>query len=97
MGNGLELFVLENPSVPLSEQLEGYKNKQISSLFSSSETNSGIGSSIKQGWTYANDVTCFKTYRKIRAVTADDVIKVFNKYWKSDNPARWIIVTGWKF
>ena len=76
----------------LDSRLEGYKNSFITGTYSGSETTSGKVNQIT--WNlinYGDYDYSSKDVEKIKTVTSDDILNVFNKYWVNQN-ALWFIV-----
>ena len=78
----------------IDERLEGYKNKLLNSIFYESQTNTDVASSLVSSLFKYNDTAEYTDFtRKVRAVEAEDIQIVFNKYWVTDN-FQWFAITG---
>lgn len=73
----------------LENCLEGYKNSYIVKKYSSQSTSSGIASRIVSSLLQFGDLTSSEELiKKVNDVTTSDVLRVFEKYWLSEN-CRW--------
>lgn len=78
----------------ISSVLEGSKNSVINSIYESTTGTSGRVSHYVSAIVKYNDITAYDSMiNKIHAITAEEVLRVFNKYW-IEQPARWIAVVG---
>lgn len=81
-----------------SEKLGQYKNKYISTLFSSSQNAAGIASNIVSSLEYYGSETAYlKRSEKVQAVTAKQVNAAYEKYLKSaaeSGKISWVVVSG---
>lgn len=78
----------------LEEKLEGYKNKYVNMKYSSQDTVFGIASRMCAGILQFNDISASENLtQKVKDVTTSDILRVFNKYWQSDN-FRWFAVVA---
>lgn len=78
----------------VSTILEGTKNSIINSIYESTTKTDGRVALYVSALVDYNDITAFDSMiDKIHSVSADDVIRVFNKYWVSQ-PATWFAVVG---
>ena len=78
----------------IDELLEGVKIAVVRDLESGWSTVRGKASLIARDTVYSNNPRWSEDFaKKINAVTADDVRRVFQKYWV-DAPCRWFAVTG---
>lgn len=78
----------------VEQSLEGYKNSLINSIFSTMTTTGGITSQI-MGSLYltGNKDAYFKILERIEKTSAEDIKRVFEKYWIQGS-GQWFIVTG---
>ncbi|WP_407397944.1 M16 family metallopeptidase [Treponema sp.] len=77
----------------VAENLESYKSKWINSKYGSSKTTSGQMFRIMSDIMYYEDMDHdLKEVERIKELTADDVVRVFNKYWVERN-STWYAVT----
>ncbi|WP_191014100.1 M16 family metallopeptidase [Treponema zioleckii] len=83
----------------IEEKLDNYKNKYITSLFSSSQNSSGIASNISSSLIYRDSATQYlHRSAEVQAVTAKQILAVYKKYFSQEgenpNHIRWIILSG---
>lgn len=79
---------------PVSEVLPGTKNTLINSIYSSATNTGGRAAMVCSALIDYNDMDAYTSMvDKIHAVTEDDVLRVFNKYW-IEQPVRWFAVVG---
>lgn len=82
----------------ISKKIDQYKNKYMTSIFSSSQISSGLASSIISSLEYHGSENAYlKRGRQIQDVEAKDVIAAYKKYFEPvarNNAVRWIIVDG---
>ena len=79
---------------PISEVLPGTKNSLINSIYSSATNTGGRAAMICTALIDYNDLNAYTSMiDKIHAVTTDDILRVFKKYWV-DQPGRWFAVVG---
>lgn len=78
----------------MAGKLESYKNTLINSTYSSQATTRGRASRILSGLYLFDDPYAMDNLaKKIRAVQAEDILRVFKKYYL-DSPEFWISVKG---
>lgn len=78
----------------INKRLPGFKNSYINSVFSSTVTNSGLGSLITTSKLIKGSPSAYtQTIKKINAVTALDIQSAFTKYW-INSPNGFYTVTG---
>ena len=86
----------------VQEQLDHFKNKYITALFSTAQDSSGVAGNIVSSMQYYGDPKAYllRTDR-IQAVTAAQVLTAYRKYFARDvlraadgivNPIRWVVV-----
>ena len=79
---------------PLEKELAGYKNKFINSRYESQSTPEEIVSTLAYNVMNFNDINYGqKQLNQINAATADEILKIFHKYWLEGN-ARWYAIVG---
>lgn len=83
----------------IEEKLEQYKNKYITTLFSSSKNSTGVASNIITSLQYSGmPDTYLKRSAQVKAVTAKEIELAYKKYVlqgsKNSNKMRWIFVTN---
>lgn len=82
----------------IEKKLNQYKNRYISSIFSSSQTAGGVASSIIASMEYFNSETAYlKRPDLVEAVTSAQVIAAFKKYIEpvvKENAIKWVVVDG---
>lgn len=88
----------------IAQTLDRYKNKYITTLFSSSQTVGGIAGNIVRSLIYYGSPTQYlRRAEQVQAVTATDVADVYAKYLALSadraaggvvNPIRWVVVSG---
>lgn len=79
---------------PISERLESYKNSYINETYSARQTVSSIAGELTYNLLQYNDRNFSeKQLGKIYGTGADDVMRVFKKYW-IDEPSRWFVIVG---
>ncbi len=77
---------------PIQENLEAYKAKFINSFYSAQVTNSAIASQIVSSQIYfGNAYNYLKFIDEVNAITAEDVVKVANKYLVNGKVS-WMVV-----
>lgn len=77
----------------VAENLESYRSKWLNSKYGSSKTTSGQMFRIMSDIMYHEDMDYdLKEVELIKKITADDVVRVFNKYWIEGN-GNWYAVT----
>lgn len=90
--------VLSFDSGKTTRKLEQYKNKYITSLFSSSQNASGIAGNIVSSLeNYGSESAYLKRSEKVQKVTAKQVNAAYEKYIKKaalDGGSSWIVVSG---
>lgn len=78
----------------VSERLPGFINAYINRKYSGQQTSAGLASRICAGMLQFGNVTQIEEMAgKAQAVTADDILRVFKKYWCAGE-GRWFAVTG---
>ena len=78
----------------ISDRLQSYKNKYINSTYGSSATTGNIASTIVTNLlTYDDIFHDRKTDAEVMAVSEEDVMKAFKKYWV-DEPSQWWLMVG---
>lgn len=78
----------------IEDCLPGVKNQFINSIYSSNTTTTGRLSLYVSGLVVFDDITAYDTLmQRINAVSADDVLRVFDKYWVNGSK-RWFAVVG---
>lgn len=66
----------------IESRIEGYKNSSINSTYESQATTAGIAGNLVYNVMQFDDISYdAKQLEQLKATTADDVLKVFNKYW----------------
>lgn len=96
---GGNLIIGRNPDnsyifAPISDRLESCKNVYLNSEYEQVKTNSGSAGRIASSiFTYNSPTAADLISAKIRAVTADDIERVFKTYFTSDQK-RWFAVVG---
>ncbi|MCR5606577.1 MAG: insulinase family protein [Treponema sp.] len=66
----------------IESRIEGYKNSSINSTYESQATTAGIAGNLVYNVMQFDDISYdVKQLEQLKATTADDVLKVFNKYW----------------
>lgn len=79
---------------PVSSRLEGYVNSYITSKYKSQTSVGGISTRMAASLLQFGDVTTGDELTAIaRKTTADDIVRVFKKYWLSEE-SRWFAVVG---
>lgn len=79
---------------PIEDRLEGYKNTYLNSKFYGEQTNSAIASSMARSLLNFDDAEEYLHFtQKVRSVTAEEIVAVFNTYWTTEN-IQWFAVTG---
>ena len=82
----------------ITKKLEQYKNKYITSIFSSSQTASGLTSSVVSSLEYFGSESAYLSRADlVNAVEAKQVISAYKKYFEpisKQNAAQWVIVDG---
>lgn len=77
----------------LKDKLEGYKNSFINSTYQSQQTSSSVGFNLAYNLLRYNDLHHDeKNLESLRKCTAEDILRVFNKYWF--DTGNWYAVTG---
>lgn len=77
----------------IEENLESYKSKWINSKYENSKTTSGQMFRIMTNIMYYKDIDYdLNEVELMKKITADDIIRVFNKYWVEGN-STWYAVT----
>lgn len=77
----------------IAENLESYKSKWINSTFSQAKSTSGQMFRVMTNIMYYDDINYDqKELDEMKKVTADDVVRIFNKYWVEGNSV-WFAVT----
>lgn len=80
--------------VSLEECLESYKNKYINESFSSLASSGGKTSVLVNNLMDYDDLYHdHKEIQILKTITADDVLRVFKKYWV-DESSRWFAIVG---
>ena len=78
----------------ISSVLPGTKNSLINSIYSTTTRTGGRVAMYCSALVDYNDLNAYTSMiDKIHAVTAEDVVKAFNKYWVK-KPGRWFAVVG---
>ncbi|MBQ0039961.1 MAG: insulinase family protein [Treponema sp.] len=78
---------------PIADCIESYKSRWLNATYSASKTTSGQMSRIMSNIMYYDDIDYdLKEVEQLKALTADDVVRVFNKYWLEGN-ATWYAIT----
>ena len=82
----------------VADKLDQYKNKYISSIFSSSQSSSGVASSVIASLEYHGSESAYlKRAELVQKVSAKQVIAAYKKYFQpitKENAAQWIVVDG---
>jgi len=82
----------------LEEKLDQYKNKYIASIYSSSQTSSGLASSVISSLEYYGSETAYlKRSQQVEKASAKEVIQAYKKYFQDpvkENAIQWIVVDG---
>lgn len=78
----------------ISDNIESYKNSYINQMYESKQTVSSVASSLTYNLLQYDDLEFSeKKLDRVYDTTADDVLRVFKKYWV-DAPARWFVIVG---
>lgn len=78
----------------LADSLDSYRNKFINSNFSSLASSFGKASQLTSDLVYFGDLShTAKEMDKLKALTADDVLRTFKTYWV-DKGSRWFAIVG---
>ena len=82
----------------VADKLDQYKNKYISSIFSSSQSSAGVASSVIASLEYHGSESAYlKRAELVQKVSAKQVIAAYKKYFQpitKENAAQWIVVDG---
>ena len=88
----------------IAETLDRYKNKYITTLFSSSQTVAGVAGNVVSSLSYYGSPTQYlQRSEQVQAVTASDVAAAYRTYLARSaaraeggtvNPMRWVVVSG---
>lgn len=77
----------------IQERLEGYKNSYLNSNYEGMQTNGGVASRIAASiLQFENPEQYLCGMEKIKTVSADDVEKVFEKYWCTEEKQLFAVV-----
>ena len=78
----------------LEDSLDSYRNKYINANFSSLASSFGKASQLTGDLVYFGDSShTAKEMEKLKALTADDVLRIFKTYWV-DKGSRWFAIVG---
>lgn len=78
----------------IEDRLNGYKNKYINGKYATQATVAGVIGRMCAGLLQFDDVFASdKVTEKVKAVTAEDILRVFNKYW-CEQPGMWFAVVA---
>jgi len=78
----------------IGERLEGYVNSYLNSKYQGMQTNRGVAAKIAGSILQFNEPEKYLSLMKqARTVTADDIVRVFTKYWCSQG-SQWFAVVG---
>lgn len=78
----------------VEQNLEGYKNSYINQTYQSQQTSAGLVSILSYNLIQFNDIDYdLKQLEQIRRTSAQEIIRVFKKYW-IENPSAWFAITG---
>lgn len=95
--SGKIISSIDNNSViydTLENSLPGYINSYLTRKYSSQSTSNGIASRITSSILQFGDITSAEKIPELaKKVTKDDVLRVFNKYWLSEN-CQWFEMRG---
>ena len=82
----------------VAKKLDQYKNKYITSIYSTSQTSSGVCSSVITSLEYFGSESAYLSRADfVNAVTSQQVIAAYKKYFEPiarQNAAQWVIVDG---
>lgn len=82
----------------ITKKLEQYKNKYITSIYSSAQTASGLASTVVSSTEYFDSESAYLGRADmVNAVEAKQVVSAYKKYFEpivKQNAAQWIIVDG---
>jgi len=68
--------------IPYEQRLNDYKNSYLTNFYSGLQTNSALASHIATGLIISNNPLAYKEYEnQILSVKAEDIKRVFEKYW----------------
>lgn len=80
----------------LEKNLDKYKNKYISALFSPSQTASGVANSVVSSIEYFGEAKAYlNRVELVQNVTSEQVIAAYKKYLEpiaKENYIRWVVV-----
>lgn len=89
--NAVESFPDEKE---ISVKLDQYKNKYITTLFSSSQNATGVAANIITSLEYSgHPETYLNRSAQVQSVTARQVRDAYKKYISNGNPKKWVTVT----
>ncbi|HAP42980.1 MAG: hypothetical protein A2087_12500 [Spirochaetes bacterium GWD1_61_31] len=92
-GNSKNITVAEGNYAPLADTIEAYKAKYINSFFGNQQTNAEMAAQLASSLvTYGRPTEYLFLIDKINAITADDIVRVINRY-VVDAPITWIIAS----
>ena len=95
--NNAIISSIDNNSViydTLENSLPGYINSYLTRKYSSQSTSNGIALRITSSILQFGDITSAEKIPELaKKVTKDDVLRVFNKYWLSEN-CQWFEMRG---
>jgi predicted Zn-dependent peptidase len=99
--DAIESFPTEDE---IAKTLDQYKNKYITTLFSNSQTITGVAGNVVASLAYYNSPTQYlNRATQVQAVTAEDVARVYRRYIARSaeraengnvNPICWVIISG---
>ena len=79
---------------PLSERIESYKSAYVNQVYADRQTSMDLVDSLGYNLLQFDDIDFdLKQLEQLRTTKADDVRRVFKKYWV-DAPSAWFAVTG---
>ena len=78
----------------LEDSLDSYKNKYINSTYGALASSDGMASNMVSNLLNYEDISHNqKEMELLKKITADDVLRVFKKYWV-DEGSRWFAIVG---
>jgi len=80
--------------VALAQVLEFYKAKAINGFYEGQQTNGALAGQMATALLYRGDVKAYLDYAaRVRAVTADDVVRVIRRYVQA-GPKAWVVLAA---
>ena len=78
----------------VEQNLEGYKNSYINQTYQSQQTSAGLVSILGYNLIQFNNIDYdLKQLEQIKQTSAQEIIRVFKKYW-IESPSAWFAITG---